>query len=266
MILFDDADQLAKLDPIVAGPTLRLPDRAVGRSSSPLPDYETSQAQHERATAVHTPKEKTDKRFWRATLCALCVYVVISAALGIPFIVMVRAPHYAAGVDCPFFAASEKVTSQSSTAMDSPRRRRVDTAQAKSRAFRPLLAGLDRLQLLEQQRRRIITLPLHRNVSYLQVPLALTILIPLSASHSFAPSGTLSVRSNISHEESNIIGNLTVAINPDYNVSSILFQVFLEASSPELRQRTFACFADEGSARGLSLYVRTISDRSTCCH
>ncbi|KAG7446301.1 uncharacterized protein BT62DRAFT_110769 [Guyanagaster necrorhizus] len=87
MIILEEADQQAKLDSSVAGPTLRFPDRAVGRSSSPLPDYETSQAQHTLTTTPKSLHSKVDARFWRATLYALVIYVVLSVAIGVPWIV-----------------------------------------------------------------------------------------------------------------------------------------------------------------------------------
>lgn len=88
MIILEEADQQAKLDSSVAGPTLRFPDRAVGRSSSPLPDYETSQALQ---LNLATPrKSKVDARFWRATLYALVIYVALSVVIGVPLLLTVR--------------------------------------------------------------------------------------------------------------------------------------------------------------------------------
>lgn len=91
MIILEEADQQAKLDSSVAGPTLRFPDRAVGRSSSPLPDYETSQAlQHNLTTPRKSLHSKVDARFWRATLYALVIYVALSVVIGVPLLVTVR--------------------------------------------------------------------------------------------------------------------------------------------------------------------------------
>ncbi|KAK0212862.1 hypothetical protein DFS33DRAFT_74978 [Desarmillaria ectypa] len=87
MIILEEADQQVKFDSSVAGPTLRFPDRAVGRSSSPLPDYETSQAQHNLTPTRKPLHNKVDARFWRATLYALVIYVVISVVIGVPLIV-----------------------------------------------------------------------------------------------------------------------------------------------------------------------------------
>jgi hypothetical protein len=65
------------------------PDGATDRRSlSPLPDYETSEAQH---NPSHRPLAKriADARFWRATCVALAFYVGLTLVCGIPFLVVV---------------------------------------------------------------------------------------------------------------------------------------------------------------------------------
>lgn len=111
MIILDD--QHKKDNPPVAGPTSRVPEPATRRSfesttTFSLPDYETSQA---RATKKGSKLdlsyrffaivgiERSDKRFWRAVICALIIYVTISFAIGLPFIIFVSFNHYLALVD-----------------------------------------------------------------------------------------------------------------------------------------------------------------------
>lgn len=99
MILLDPEDQQhGKLNSYVAGPTVRLPDRVAGRSSF-LPDYETSQAQHNPSASSPTSSiasfrkyslhNSVDSRFWRAALYALAIYIALSVTIGVPLIVTV---------------------------------------------------------------------------------------------------------------------------------------------------------------------------------
>lgn len=91
MILLDEEGQQTKLDAFVAGPTLRLPDRASiasARTVTPLPDYETSQAQHI-ISPIKSSTRRIDSKFWRATLYALAIYVGLSVVIGVPLIVTV---------------------------------------------------------------------------------------------------------------------------------------------------------------------------------
>jgi hypothetical protein len=93
MILLDDDLSSPKLQSLSNASntnnqttTLRHSDT---RSLSPLPDYETSEAQHNR---YHRPRAKriADARFWRATCVALAIYVGLTIVLGVPFYVVVR--------------------------------------------------------------------------------------------------------------------------------------------------------------------------------
>ncbi|TFK54184.1 hypothetical protein OE88DRAFT_1654717 [Heliocybe sulcata] len=110
MILLDEEDQhQRKLRPSsVAGPTSRNPEDAVpGRDR--LPDYETSQALQDYGTS-HVQQEheivpvkqgkkrrkcwycafgfNSDARFWRATLYALIIYILITIAVAVPLLVL----------------------------------------------------------------------------------------------------------------------------------------------------------------------------------
>jgi len=89
MIILDgEADRQAKLDSF-SGPTIRHPERASTRSFSPLPDYDTSEAQH-RSFTKPPSTHIFDSKFWRAVLYALVVYIILSAVIGIPLVVLVR--------------------------------------------------------------------------------------------------------------------------------------------------------------------------------
>jgi len=92
MIILDPADQHpTKVSGFVAGPTLRAPER-VSTNGSPLPDYETSQAQHWHPVPPlpkPSSQSKPLSRFWRITLYVLAVYVALTIAIGVPLIVTV---------------------------------------------------------------------------------------------------------------------------------------------------------------------------------
>ncbi|EEB99688.1 hypothetical protein MPER_00586, partial [Moniliophthora perniciosa FA553] len=85
MILLDVENQ-QKSDNQVAGSTIRLPEPSVaGRSTSSLPDYESSQAQY--ASLFKSPRKRADNRLWKATLFALAIYVALSVIIGVPVVV-----------------------------------------------------------------------------------------------------------------------------------------------------------------------------------
>jgi hypothetical protein len=91
IILDEDAHQLPKLNPFVAGTTVRLPDPVTHpRTPTPLPDYETSQAQQEHLFRKTALGRWCDLRFWRATIWALAIYVGITLVLAISFVVVVN--------------------------------------------------------------------------------------------------------------------------------------------------------------------------------
>ena len=79
--------------------------------------------------------------------------------------------------------------------------------------------------------------------------------------HSLLPSGSLFIRSNGScttDYAGDLVGNLTVGMNPDSSATEVLFQVNVATSSSELLHNTGACFNDLGTDRGLFVYVRKV--------
>jgi hypothetical protein len=74
------------------GLTLRHPQTAhILSTSTPslLPDYATSEAQHNRNVSIPSSKFKLDARSWRAALIALCVYTFLTLTIAVPIIVLV---------------------------------------------------------------------------------------------------------------------------------------------------------------------------------
>lgn len=90
IIIEGEAERQIKND-IYDGLTIRHPLAAYARSSSPLPDYATSEAQHR----VHSleqvkPKlQKVDSKVWRGAFYALIIYVFLSLVIIIPILVLV---------------------------------------------------------------------------------------------------------------------------------------------------------------------------------
>ena len=92
MILLDVANNpnVTKEDGKYYGPTVRLPERAAGRSIDlqSLPDYDTSEQQHKvYQQPLQLKSWRPTQTFWKAAGSALAVYIVLSIAICTPFII-----------------------------------------------------------------------------------------------------------------------------------------------------------------------------------
>lgn len=87
MIILDEGAAPTKDDKF-NGLTLRHPQVAYIRSTSPLPDYDTSEAQH-REVITPSSKFKVDTKAWKAALYALVMYIFLTLAIAVPIIVVV---------------------------------------------------------------------------------------------------------------------------------------------------------------------------------
>lgn len=221
MIILDAEDQRrSKENSPAAGLTLRFPEKAVARSDSPLPDYETSEARQKFLLQSASEHRRLDGRLWRAILYALVIYVLLSAVIGVP-IVLLKKKKLPATVDEPPLWDTGSAFGLSSAGLWSL----GDTA------------GCGWLDLQEDQPHDIFTGSVQNNSS---------------------PSGSIFIRSNISCDTDGyggLSGNLTVGMNPDSSATDIFFQVNITASSSELLRNTGACFNDLGSEPGLFLYA-----------
>ena len=94
MIILDEEDQRKHFNDPYGGLTLRYPEKAVARSDSPLPDYETSEARQKH----QDQRSKVDPTLWRAVSIALGIYVLLSVIIGVPIILIVR---YSLGLFAP---------------------------------------------------------------------------------------------------------------------------------------------------------------------
>ncbi|KAJ7595031.1 hypothetical protein C8J56DRAFT_822177 [Mycena floridula] len=227
IILEDDEQPILRKKDNVASPTLRIPDQATvsGRPTSVLPDYETSQAQHisptpSSSTSSLPPlkfRRRVVSRFWRAVGIALAIYVALSLAIGVPFIVkLLKAKH-------------KLLSPPPSGAWDG------QTLMLVNSGLLPMDASTrcDDWDSMTDG-------PLYTS----------------TATHSFDKSGSLLIRSNVtSPDTTGITGNLSVSYNTDPSASSIIFSVSFHSSTVDLRTRSHACFSTDGSDRGLTVYL-----------
>jgi hypothetical protein len=94
MIVLDDQDQSTKAYSSVASSARRVPEgtRKSTSTTCSLPDYETSQAYQKpelEKTSTFLCIQRVDRKFWRAVLFALIIYIVISLIIGLPFLIIV---------------------------------------------------------------------------------------------------------------------------------------------------------------------------------
>jgi hypothetical protein len=90
MIILDAEDQRPSKESLpVTGLTLRFPEKAVARSDSPLPDYETSEARQKYLLKTASERRIFDRRLLRAIFYALLIYLLLSAVIGIPIVLLV---------------------------------------------------------------------------------------------------------------------------------------------------------------------------------
>jgi len=216
-----------KQDPYIlgGGATLRFPEKVVGRSDSPLPDYETSEARHNPVLKKPPPK-KVDPRLLRAILYAFAIYVLLSVVIGVPIIVLKRNKSSTTRPPDP------SIWGNGDTDLGAPQNL--------------LNAGNWTLgQDAQCEWDHIHDDPTHFSYA-------------ANSQHSFTPSGSFFVRSNISLTTDNsgfIETNLSVDMNPDSTATKVVFQVNLIASTSMLLRSTGVCFNDTGTDRGLFIYV-----------
>ncbi len=91
MIVPDDNQDRQKQDSY-DGQTVRVPERVARRrrSWSPLPDYESSEAQYRHSLALDRKKAWHQTRVWRGILFLLLAYALLTTAIGVPIIVTVN--------------------------------------------------------------------------------------------------------------------------------------------------------------------------------
>ncbi|RDB25483.1 hypothetical protein Hypma_007705 [Hypsizygus marmoreus] len=229
MIILDAEDQLRTKqlrDPFLGGgPTLRFPEKAAARSNSPLPDYETSEAHQKLILKENIQRKRVDPRLWRAILYALAIYVILSAVIGVPIIIVKRRKNtddMAYGIGPIWDGDDDPGTSLS---------------LSNSNPWLPGVTAKCDWDDIEHNDSHNYSATVTR---FLSCP------------------GTLYIRSNISQTTTTAsfsLGHLTVDINPDPSALKTMFRVDAVASTKELLRHTTACFDESGNDRGLFIGV-----------
>ncbi|KAL1752699.1 hypothetical protein FB107DRAFT_292934 [Schizophyllum commune] len=240
MIILAPEDQpQVKNDPHASRPTVRLPEPAVpaGRSSTPstLPDYETSQAQQllehhfpsRRRRGWHWPQASLNlkPRSYKALLYGLALYVFLTIVVGVPLIVTQLRRPFPRHHPPPWDDTEETETS---SLLDLARIGLVMVGDTGGFICNNWTMSEDP----DSDRYRA------------------------SISHTFSPSGSLSISSNASEANPvGMTGALWVDVNPDTSVSDIVLSVEVVASTDLLRHMVHVCFGDSGNDRGAAIYV-----------
>ncbi|KAJ7496039.1 hypothetical protein B0H11DRAFT_2001626 [Mycena galericulata] len=234
MIILDEQEQGSSKLAVGPSPTLRLPEPVAGRSVSPLPDYETSQAQQHtvisRKPSFHNRFGSFPNRFdrfWRIIFFSLAIYVFLSVVIGIPVIVTRIA--YRKTHSLPIHNLFLDPSDQAAPPFQLP----------------PGMGGM----LMADS---AVTCDVWDSMVMAGA------LYQATAHSTLTPDDLISVRSNATNEVIPHPGgmhNLTVDINADASQTEVVFYVTLTASSAALRDQAHICFASTGNDRGLAVYL-----------
>ncbi|KAJ7647078.1 hypothetical protein FB45DRAFT_892273 [Roridomyces roridus] len=233
MILDDPETGLTKPAAVASSiPTLRLPEAVAGRSASPLPDYETSQAQHDIIfpKPSHFP-QRFDSRYWRWSFWALSIYVFLSIVIGIPIL------------------ATQIAYRKSHQPSPPPKDYQVFLDDGDDQAARPYMPAVGGMLMANSSIACDDWDSLTMAGSLFQT----------TAQHALSATGLISIRSNATDEvvpHPGGMNNLTVDFNDDPDQTAVVFRVTLTASSAALRDQVHICFnsAQGNPDRGLSVY------------
>ncbi|TFK44400.1 hypothetical protein BDQ12DRAFT_593863 [Crucibulum laeve] len=212
MILLNEEDQYKEKHDAFVGPTLRHPERVLARSPSPLPDYYTSEAEHKGLIEPTHHKLSLARKFWRPTLYALGIYVLLSAVIVIPLVLL------------------KTRSKQTQLAFDSP----------------SSLWSVDDFSQIPVQFSNAGNLSLPKdakcNIWSSSEDIVGTSFHIDRAYYSLSATQLLTVRSNVSVDASHsrvIHGNLSVDVNSDANVKDAVFEVSFQSTNPEHRRQTY---------------------------
>ncbi|KAF8813772.1 hypothetical protein BYT27DRAFT_7083982 [Phlegmacium glaucopus] len=221
MIVLDDAADRLKDDKF-NGLTLRHLQAVYIRSTSPLPDYDTSEAQHHK---VPTPssKFKLDAKTWRAALYSLGIYIFLTLVIAVPIIVLAT-DYYGHGYN------------------PTPPLWPIDDANQLP-PYKLAIAGMT---------------PSSAKMTCNNWQLDSNSPNSVVAFFNLPPTGLITIRSNATNNSVNpdqLNGALSVSMNSYSNESSVLFMVEMRSSSIYIQNQTKVCFSEGGNNRGLSIYV-----------
>jgi hypothetical protein len=227
MIILEEVAERTKDDKF-NGLTLRHPQTAHTHSTSTpslLPDYATSEAQHQRDVSIPSSKFKLDPKSWRAALIALCVYIFLTLTIAVPIIVL-----------------KSKESKQHNQYRQPP----------------PSLAWP--VDFTNSPIKMAFGAPPPNETMTTCNIWQTDLNSPNSVKTSFQllPSDSITIRSNVTHNyitSDQLNGTLSVSMNDDSKETSILFTVEMQSSSKDIRDRTSICFNKEGANKGLSIFI-----------
>ncbi|KAJ3513317.1 hypothetical protein NLJ89_g3017 [Agrocybe chaxingu] len=229
IILDEDLDSgQAKTDSdSYPGLTLRHPQAVHARSStSTLPDYDTSEAQHRKVvTRSALSLGKLSPRVWKIVIGVLLGYTVLSLAIGLPIVLLKGRDRD----DSFSLAPTSSLWVSEDVVLPGP-------LQLATTGI-PTITNNMTCNIWD-------THPDIENTQFARFKLP--------------PQGLITIRSNVTYEKvaaDNINGTLWVYMNQDKKEKDIIFNVSMKSSSNNVRLQTNVCFSEQGSSRGLTIYV-----------
>ncbi|EGO25214.1 hypothetical protein SERLADRAFT_448212 [Serpula lacrymans var. lacrymans S7.9] len=244
MIILDEEDQQKLKDDSATGPTLRFPERVAGgrRPFSPLPDYETSQALALNLNRSPSPspeslrkppvKKRFDARFWKATLCALTIYITLSIVIGIPLIVTkTRNDNTNTIQSYSLSSLSYPVPWQDKNSNPAYTNNIVGVVQS---GYTPVCSNWTSSNA----------------IGYTDIILS-------TVQYNVSANGDYSFSTNASYNQDFdfISGDLIVDMNPDNTTDSAVLLITMQASSSIINNQTLVCVIAADNYTDLSVYV-----------
>ncbi|KAG6333387.1 hypothetical protein ID866_5705 [Astraeus odoratus] len=238
MILPDEDTAQRIKDPPVTAPTIRYPERAASRRPcSPLPDYETSQALTYSSTngsssTLYKPIPRRRFLSWRAVLASLAVYIFLTLVIGIPIILKNKS------------SEEDKNPSNSLSYTPPPWPGKSNGAY-----FTPNLNNITGPGQLGVG-------PVCNNWTVVAA-LEGESTIQTWVEQIVSSTGQFSFTSNASYATNSglVLGDFYVGVNPDQTVQNTTVSIKMQASSSNVFDGTFVCFALSDNVTDLSLYV-----------
>ncbi|THH26415.1 hypothetical protein EUX98_g7771 [Antrodiella citrinella] len=221
MIILDDQDQIPKIpDPIHAPPVNRC---STPTSTSSLPDYDTSEAQHFTKPGLRKPK----RRWWKIVVIVLIVYTLLTVVIGVPLLV----------VKLHKSQNSEQYTTlwnpQQASVIVIPGQEILSSPPTYSQAM-----NCDQWFTVDERNDAGFA-----SVATYSMPVDIGIFLGSNGSY------------RADAASSSISGTLDVDINEDASVAEIQIAVTMSYSTPDVRSRTHVCLVDAYDNNGFYIYV-----------
>lgn len=233
MIILDEQEEHQVKFDSFALETVRYPEKALGRSSSPLPDYEASEAQHQLDIKnLYPPRKKqAGGRILKATFYALAIYVALSAVIALPIILT----------------------------------RRKDEVYISSRPPNPSSFWIGSSSIISPPPSfsSASLIPFSSSMSTDCTSWTKTVgaswTLQATLKQNFSAAESIAIRSNLTDDvfsvTNGVFGNLTVDMNPDPKATETLIKLQATASDYTLLEQTNVCIYSNYSESGLTIYA-----------